>query len=118
MKVRIAVLPPEAETFAAPDFEDDSGVGVRYCDLCIENVRATLPDGRRVVLKRRGLKITLQLGDERADALLRRLEHGPDVRRIFRAALDEAAGALGARAFEEQGALWLELDAETRSANP
>ena len=59
---------------------DGSGVGVNYVDVIAKASKLTLPDGRKLLLKRRGLKLTLAIGDKQGEALLRRLDHGPDVR--------------------------------------
>ena len=110
MRVELATIPSRADEFAAPDFDDDSGVGIRYADLLLKPVRATTEDGRRVRIKRRGLKLTLSVGDAKGTGLLRRLEHGPDKKGMFTEAMNEAAAQLGARFLEEDGMLLLELD--------
>jgi hypothetical protein len=110
MKIRLAEIDSKAESFSAPEFDDDSGVGVRYADLLLKPVRATLSDGRKIKVKRRGLKLTLSIGDDQGTGLLRRMQHGPDAKCMFFEAMTEAAQAVGARYFEEEGALFLELD--------
>ncbi|MAB81597.1 MAG: hypothetical protein CMJ89_19830 [Planctomycetes bacterium] len=110
MKFRLAEIDPKAETFSDPEFDDDSGIGVRYADLLLKPIRVRLPDGRKVRAKRRGLKLTLTIGDDHGTGLFRRLEHGPDVRRMFVEAMQEAAEAVGSRYFEEGGGLFLEVD--------
>jgi hypothetical protein len=49
------------------------------------------------------------VGKDKGEGLLRRLEHGPDVKTMLRHALEEAAAQVGARVAEEEGAVWLEL---------
>jgi hypothetical protein len=59
-------------------------------------------------MKRRGLKITLTLGDKTGEGLLRRLQHGPDAKRIVREAVREAARNAGAEIHFEGGSAYLE----------
>jgi len=109
MKVRLADIDPKAEEYAAAGFDDDSGVGVRYADLLLKPIRASTSDGRKITVKRRGLKLTLKIGDAKGEGLLRRLEHGPDARRMFFEAMSEAARGAGAVYLEEDGGVLLEL---------
>lgn len=109
MKVKLFDITDDARVLAAPETDDGSGVGARYADVLVKAARATLEDGRKVKLKRRGLKLTLAIGEEKADGLLRRLEHGPDARRMFAEALGEAATGLGARYLEDGESGYLEL---------
>ncbi len=95
MRHRLGELPAAAEQLLPDVSEDNSGVGVNYVDACLKELKTTLEDGRKVLAKRRGLKVTLQVGDRRGEGLLRRLEHGPEVRTIFRRALEEAAASAG-----------------------
>ena len=80
-------LPPQAP--------DKSGVGVHYADAFIKPMNAKLEDGTRVACKRKGLKITLTVGDKKGEGLLRRLEVGPDPEAMLRRALADAAKAAG-----------------------
>jgi hypothetical protein len=84
-----------AETLLPDQKPDGSGVGINYADAMLKPVKLTLDDGRKVAFKRRGLKITLTVGDRSGAGLLRRLEHGPDVKAMFRTALAEAARNAG-----------------------
>ena len=110
MRVRLATIDPKAERLLPENEPDDSGVGINYADAYLRPFKATLADGRKITAKRRGLKITLRIGDTTGDGLLRRLAHTPDVRAMLQAALTEAAHALNARFVEEDGAAYLELD--------
>jgi len=74
---------------------DKSGVGVHYADAFLKPMNAKLEDGTRVACKRRGLKITLTVGDRKGEGLLRRLEVGPDPVAMLRRALEDAAKAAG-----------------------
>ena len=51
---------------ARGDKPDGSGVGVNYADADREALKQTLPDGRKLLLKRRGLKLTLASATSRA----------------------------------------------------
>jgi hypothetical protein len=99
----------KADATLQGEMPDGSGVGVNYIDVIAKASKLTLPDGRKLLLKRKGLKLTLAIGDKQGEALLRRLDHGPDVRDIVRGGLEAVAAAAGARATLEPGALHLEL---------
>ena len=88
---------------------DGSGVGVNYVDVIAKASKLTLPDGRKLLLKRKGLKLTLAIGDAQGEALLRRLDHGPGVRDIVHQGIETAALAVGARASFEPGAVHLDI---------
>ena len=91
-----------------PDLKDDgSGIGINYADAYLKPFKKILDDGRKVSCKRRGLEITLKLGDKSGKGILRRLEHGPDVKNILRLALDEAADDAGITFSVEDGVLVL-----------
>lgn len=88
---------------------DGSGVGVNYADQVLKLLKQTLPDGRKLVAKRRGLKVSVTIGDRTGHAIMRRIEHGPDARVIFERALAEAAREAGAEVAREPGAVHLDL---------
>ena len=110
MRLTIAYDQAKADATMKGEMPDGSGVGVNYLDVIAKASKLTLPDGRKLLLKRRGLKLTLALGDQQGEALLRRLDHGPDVLSILHKALEAAALAVGARASFEPGAVHLDLD--------
>ncbi len=91
-----------------PAQPDGSGIGVNYVDAYVQAMNVELEDGRKVTCKRRGLKLTLTLGDREGEALLRRIENGPDVRNILRRCLEEATSAAGASLVVEDGTIYLE----------
>ena len=68
-----------------------------------------LADGRKVTVKRKGLKILLQIGERKGEGLMRRLDHGPDVKNILRKALEDAAEAAGSRFWVEEGIIYLDV---------
>ena len=110
MTFTIAFDQAKAEATLQGEMPDGSGVGVNYVDVIVKASKLTLPDGRKLLLKRKGLKLTLAIGDKQGEALLRRIEHGPDVRAIVRQALEAAALAAGVKARLEPGALHLDVD--------
>ncbi len=85
--------------------DDKSGIGVHYVDAYIKPMNTRLADGTSVKCKRRGLKITLSVGDRKGDGLMRRLDVSPDPIVMLDAALQEAARAAGIELIVEEGAL-------------
>jgi hypothetical protein len=100
----------EAEKLLPPARGDGSGVGINYADAYLKAIKTTLEDGRKVFAKRRGLKITFTIGDRSGEALLRRLQYGPDEKTIVQQALGDAVQNAGARFIIENGAMHLEFD--------
>jgi hypothetical protein len=78
-----------------PAHSDKSGIGVHYTDAFIKPMNVQLPDGTRVACKRKGLKITLRVGEKQGNGLMRRLEVSTDPVVMLQAALQEAAKAAG-----------------------
>jgi hypothetical protein len=109
MRVTIAFDQAQADANLPEAKPDGSGIGVNYADQIVKPFKQTLPDGRKLLLKRRGLKLTISLGDKQGEAIMRRLDHGPDVKVIFRKALEEAAGNVGAAVEFAPGAVHLDL---------
>jgi hypothetical protein len=103
---------PLDEALAAPflpeNKADGSGVGINYADALLKPVKLTLEDGRKLAFKRRGLKLTLTLGDKTGEGLLRRLQNGPDAKLLVREAVREAARNVGAEIHFEGGTAYLE----------
>jgi len=108
MRIRIGDVNPKAEGWLPENEPDGSGVGVNYTDAYLKPIKLTLEDGRKLKATRRGLEVRLTLGTVTGAGLLRRREHGTDVRAMLRRALDEAAEEIGVELVEEDGALWLE----------
>jgi hypothetical protein len=114
-KLTIAVDRAAAEAWlpsAKPDF---SGVGVNYADAFLKPFKLTLDDGRKLLCKRRGIKLSLTIADLKGEGLLRRLAHGPDVQHIFRKAMEEAAAQAGVGIAFVDGGVELEVPAATAS---
>jgi hypothetical protein len=82
---------------------------VNYVDAYLKAFKVTLEDGRKLQAKRRGLRITLTIGEGKGEGLLRRLVHGPDPKLLIREALAEAAQALGVGFRSEPGLAEFEI---------
>lgn len=110
MRIELGPVPTEADRWLPEAEPDASGIGVNYADAYLKIFKKTLDDGSKVLCKRRGLEITLKIRDRVGKALLRRLEHGPDVREILRLALSEAATNAGATYSVVDGVVLLDLE--------
>ena len=88
---------PVAAEWLPENKPDGSGIGANYVDAFLKPLNCELEDELRLACKRRGLKITVSVGDRKGEAILRRIENGPDVRAILRAALTEAFAQAGAK---------------------
>jgi hypothetical protein len=108
LKVALGPENHEAEKLLSQD--DGSGVGINYTDAYVKGIKASTEDGRKITIKRRGLKLTLTIGDRTGDGLLRRLQHGPDEKTMLREALKEAARNAGAAFDVEGGVMVLTLE--------
>jgi len=91
-----------------PQVEDKSGIGVYYVDAYLKPLNTTLADGRKVTGKRKGLKVTLAIGDKTGSGLMRRLDVSPDPKRMLQAALTEAAKAADVKLVVADGAIHLD----------
>jgi hypothetical protein len=111
MRVTIAVDEALAEAHLPPAKADGSGLGVNYADQVLKPLKQTLPDGRKLTAKRRGLKITIAVGDRSGEAIMRRLDDGPDEKTIVRRAMERAAANAGATVTFEPGAIHLDVGA-------
>jgi hypothetical protein len=109
MRVTIPVDEATIDALLPPAKPDGSRLGINYADQLLKLFKLTLPDGRKLSARRRGLRITIVIGDRSGEAILRRIEHGPDVRTILGQALAAAAHDAGAALIREPGAVHLEL---------
>jgi hypothetical protein len=109
MRVTIAVDEAAVDGYSPAVRPDTSGIGINYADQVLKPLKLTLPDGRKVSARRRGLKIMVTIGDKSGEAVMRRIEHGPDTRVIFEKALVEAARLAGATLTRESGAVHLDV---------
>src|SRR5436190_20408042 len=92
---KLCDIDPAALGKLPPTAPDKSGIGVHYTDAFIKRMNVQLPDGTRVACKRKGLKITLAMGDKKGEGLMRRLDVSRDPVVMLRAALDDAAKTAG-----------------------
>ena len=76
-----------------PTFKEKSGIGSHYTDAFIKPMNTKLADGTRVSCKRKGLKLTLVVGTQKGEGLMRRLDVSKDPVVMLNAALQEAAKA-------------------------
>ena len=95
MKSKLCDVNRDAEQKLPKLTDDKSGIGVHYIDAYLKPMNAQLPDGTAVKCKRRGLKITLQVGEKKGEGLMRRLQVSADPTVMLQAALREAAQAAG-----------------------
>jgi hypothetical protein len=109
MRVTIPIDEAQLDAFLPSAKPDGSGIGVNYADQVLKPFKLTLADGRKLAAKRRGLKLTLSIGERQGEAIMRRLDHGPDEKTIFRKALVEATRNAGATLTFEPGAVHLDL---------
>lgn len=108
MKVKLTDVNTEAEAKLPPNEKDGSRIGVNYADLYIKPMNVELEDGRKVTCKRKGLKITMSIGEQKGEALMRRIENGPDPKNILQCALIEATQAAGKKLRVENNGIYLE----------
>lgn len=109
MKLQITEENPDAEQFIPPNAPDNSGIGVNYADAYIKPINTETTDGLQISCKRKGLKIMLSIGDNSGEAIMRRVDHGPDVRNILRKALESAAMDAGSKFTVEEGVICVEV---------
>jgi|SRR3990172_12423740 len=93
--IKICDINQAAKEKLLPAVNDKSGIGVHYTDAYIKPMNTKLEDGIRVSCKRRGLKITLAVGDKKGEGLMRRLDVSKDPVVMLNAAFQEAARAAG-----------------------
>jgi hypothetical protein len=87
--------------------DDKSGIGVHYVNAYIKPMNGKLEDGTAVKCVRRGLKITLTVGQTKGEGLMRRLDVSPDPVVMLDAALQEAARGAGVELLIENGAIYV-----------
>lgn len=109
MKVRICDENQAAIEKLPQNTGDKSGIGVHYVDTYVKPFNIKLEDGTRIKCKRRGLKVTLTVGEKSGDGLMRRLDVGPDPVKMLQVALQEASSAAGVALTVEDGGVYLEM---------
>jgi hypothetical protein len=107
MKQKLCDVNQAAQEKLPPKTDDKSGIGVHYMDAYLKPMNAKLPDGTAVKAKRRGLKITLQVGTKKGDGIMRRLQVSRDPKVMLPAALQEAAKNAGVELAIEDGAIYV-----------
>ena len=107
MKHKLCDVNEAAKDKLPGKMDDKSGIGVHYVDAYLKPMNAQLPDGTAVKCKRRGLKVTLQVGTKKGEGLMRRLEVSPDPVVMLQAALQDAAKNAGVELAVEDGAIYL-----------
>jgi hypothetical protein len=109
MKTKLCDINAEAEQKLPDRTNDKSGIGVHYVDAYLKPMNTQLANGVTVKCKRRGLKITLQVGDKKGEGLMRRLEVGPEPTVMLKAAIEEAARNTGVELSLEEGAIFISV---------
>ncbi len=107
MKLKICQENQQAEEKLPPAFADKSGIGVHYMDAYIKPLNTEV-EGMTIKCKRRGLKVTLTVQDQKGDGLMRRLDVSSDPKVMLQAALKEAAEQIGYTISVENGEICLE----------
>lgn len=108
MKTKLCDVNPQASQKLPQLTDDKSGVGVHYVDAYVKPMNTKLPDGTSIKCKRKGLKITLNVGTNKGEGLLRRLAFSGDPTVMLDAALQEAAKAADVKLSIEDGQIFLE----------
>jgi hypothetical protein len=108
MKFKLCDVNAAASEKLPPKMEDKSGIGVHYVDAYLKPMNVKLEDGTAIKCKRRGLKITLTMGDKKGEGLMRRLAVSSDPTVMLDAALQEAAKGAGVQLTVESGAIYIE----------
>lgn len=109
MKIELGKEDFAAEDQIPPTTPDGSRIGVNYADAYIKGIKHRFEEGGKIMCKRRGLKLILTVKDQKGEGLMRRIEHGPDVKSILQEALKEAASNAGATFSVENGVMFLEV---------
>ena len=107
MKSKLCDVNPAAKDKLPAQTEDKSGIGVHYVDAYIKPMNVKLEDGTAVKCKRKGLKLMFQVGANKGEGLMRRLDISPDPVVMLDAALQEAAKSAGVKLSVEDGAIYL-----------
>jgi hypothetical protein len=96
-QIEIATIPEDVDQKLPPTRPDGSRIGVNYADAFGKNLNTTLPDGRVLAYKRRGLQVTLTLGDQAATALMDRIAGNEEPITILNQTFEKLAEQLGYR---------------------
>ena len=110
MKIELGKENAAAEDKIPPSAPDGSKIGINYADAYLKDIKHKFDDGGSIRCKRRGLKLTMTVRDKKGEGLMRRFEHGPEVKPILREALQEAARNADATFSVEDGVMFLEVN--------
>lgn len=108
MKFKIGTENKAAAEKLAPDFNDNSGIGVHYMDAYLKPFNSKVEGEYELRAKRRGLKVSLKINGVVGSGLMRRLTVSKDPKVMLQAALTEAAKNAGYQYSLESGEFWLE----------
>ncbi len=92
--MQIGSITPKALEWHPSAKADGSGIGINYVDEVLKGFGNEI-QGAPFKVKRRGLKLSFVWGDKKSEALLKRMDHGPEVDAILIAALNDGFGKLG-----------------------
>lgn len=109
MRTRVADENRSAVELLPPHQPDGSRIGVNYVDAYLQPLNVELDSGLAITCRRKGLKVTITVGDRTGEAIINRLEDGPDPENMLRVALAAAADRAGTPLSVEDGGLYLEL---------
>ena len=110
MKIELGKENAAAEDKIPPSTPDGSKIGINYADAYIKDIKHKFDDGGKIMCKRRGLKLTLTVKDKKGEGIMRRFEHGPDVKPILQEALKEAANNADSTFSVEDGVMSIEIN--------
>lgn len=108
MKFKVGTENKAAVEKLAPDFSDNSGIGVHYMDAYLKTFNSNVEGDNEVKVKRKGLKVSLKINGTVGAGLMRRLTVSEDPEIMLQAALTEAAKNAGYHYSLEGGEFWLE----------
>ena len=106
--IKLCDIDPVTDQKLPENFQDRSGIGVHYVSAFIKQMTVKVDENTKVMCKRKGLKLMLRINNAKGEGLMRRLEHGPDVKTMLRHALEEAAEQAGARIEVTDRAVFIE----------
>ena len=82
---------------------------MNYVDSYLKPLNVETEEGKKVTFKRKGLKILFSIDENNGEAIMRRIDHGPDVKNILRQAILSATSEAGAQFYVEDSGVFLEL---------
>ena len=107
-RIVVATIPQEVDELLPPGRSDGSRIGVNYSDAFGKCLNVTLAEERIVHYKRRGVEVTLALGEQVARTMIDRATGNEDAEAINRQTLTRLAAQLGCRYVYEDRTVILE----------